>query len=201
MDGAADDVVQAYTDRVMSLKASANLTKEERRVAKPGAAKPEPVVEEPKARLVAARILDRDGIETAHISANTEFDVEVDYEIFETANVLPAFRFYSEDGHLIFTAVYAAADAGEWKRAPGLYRSRAHIPANLMNVGMHRISIGLNTPHAGGLMRHHVVEDALTFWLHEARFGEQTARGPYTNVKGAVRPIFQWTHKPLDEKS
>jgi lipopolysaccharide transport system ATP-binding protein len=199
MDGPVDDVVKAYTDQVMSLKASAKFeAPQSRGVSGPlKAARPD---FEPRARLLAARVLDTEGRESAHIDVNADFNVEVDYQILSgEAVVLPGLRFYTEDGQLIFTAVCSEPEAGEWRRYAGIYRSRVHVPAHLMNLGMHRISIGLNTPHAGGLMRHHVVEDALTFWTHEARFGEESARGPYTAVKGAVRPLFLWTHQQLTD--
>jgi hypothetical protein len=183
----------------MSLKASAKFEEPAPRgISGPyKAARPE---FESRARLLGARVLNADGRETAHIDVNADFNVEVDYQILSgEAVVLPGLRFYSEEGQLIFTAVCSEPEAGEWRRYAGVYRSRVHVPAHLMNLGLHRISIGLNTPHAGGLMRHHVVEDALTFWAHEARFGETSARGPYTKVKGAVRPLFLWTHKLMDD--
>lgn len=194
MDGPAADVVRAYSDQMMSLKPQAKFEVPEQRKISAAHRASLPAFE-PNARLVAARVLDEDGHETAHVDVNAPFSVEVDYEIMKgEAVVLPGLRFYSQDGQLIFTAVCSEPDLTEWRRSAGGYRSRVHIPAHLLNLGLHRVSIGLNTPHAGGLMRHHVVEDALTFWTHEARFGEQSARGPYSIVKGAVRPLLQWTH-------
>ncbi|ANP46823.1 ABC transporter ATP-binding protein [Candidatus Viadribacter manganicus] len=199
MDGSVDDVVKAYTDQSMNLKASVKFeAPPQRRKSLPrGMAQPE---SDTTARLLAARVLDAEDAETAHIDVNADFNIEVDYQIVSgEAVVLPAFRFYTEDAHLIFSAVCSEPEAGQWRRGPGIYRSRMHVPAHLLNLGLHRVSVALNAPHAGGLTRHHVVEDALTFWAHEARFGEDSARGPYVRLKGAVRPLFLWSHARVDD--
>jgi lipopolysaccharide transport system ATP-binding protein len=199
MDGKVDEVVQAYTEQTMSLKPTVKWSEPARgRVTGPVK---DPLPDyEPKARLLAARVVGEDGLPTSHLAVDAEFHVEVDYEILEdNAFVLPALRFYAENGQLVFTAVFSAPGVENWRRPRGRYRSRVHVPAHLLNLGLHRVSIGLNTPHSGGLMRHHVEENALTFWIHEARLGELSARGPYSRVKGAVRPMFNWTHELLDD--
>jgi lipopolysaccharide transport system ATP-binding protein len=113
MDGPVDDVVKAYTDQVMSLKASAKFAAPEERGITPAHKEQRPEFE-PRARLLAARVLNDQEAETAHIDVNAEFNVEVDYQIISgDAVVLPTLRFYSEEGQLIFTAVCSEPEASE----------------------------------------------------------------------------------------
>jgi hypothetical protein len=66
------------------------------------------------------------------------------------------------------------------------------VPPHLLNVGPVRVSVGLSTPVSGRLQRHEVLEHALSFEVFEAPFGAPSARGPYREIKGAVRPLLEW---------
>lgn len=203
MDGSADKVTDAFTSASMTLRAHQKWVTEIADVGKPDnhkgnednavAGLPEP----PHARLVSASVLSHDGRLVETVCVSDEINLEVIYDImFDGVYVLPAYRLYNQEGLLIFTITHHEVQTNIRKRAKGRYRSIATIPNHLLAIGRHTVSIGLNTPSVGPLIRHDVVEKALTFYVHETPFGESSALGPYVSVKGAVRPLCCW----FDEK-
>ena len=199
MDGPADKVTDAFTSDSMTLRAHRKWAPEITEVGghesdaskdSRAAGLPEP----PHARLVSASVLAQEGRRTATVSVSDEIHLEVIYDIlYDDVYVLPAFRLYNEQGVLIFTIAHSAVLPDTFKRRIGRYRSVATIQNQLMAVGKHNVSIGLNTPSSGKLTRHDVIENALSFYVHEASLGEPSASGAYLSVKGAVRPLCRWS--------
>lgn len=198
MDGPVNMVTDAFTSDSMTLRAHQRWVFEPMESAKQPlhlsdvntvAGLPEP----PHARLVSASVLAPDGRQTATVCVTDEIRLEVIYDIlYDHAYIVPAFRLYNEQGVLIFTVTHSEALPGIYRRDKGRYRSIATIPPNLMAVGKHTVSIGLNTPSSGKLIRHEVIEHGLTFYVHEAPLGDRSALGPYVSVKGTVRPLCRW---------
>jgi lipopolysaccharide transport system ATP-binding protein len=206
MDGPATQVTDAFASDSMTLRAHQKWGLEISEAGKPeqkenedsrAAGLPEP----PHARLVSASVLAQDGRQTATVCVSDEIDLEVIYDIlYDGVYILPAFRLYNEQGALIFTIAHRETLPDTFRRNTGRYRSVATIPNHLMAVGRHNVSIGLNTPSSGKLIRHDVIENALTFYVHEAPLSEQSALGPYVTVKGAVRPLCRWSDEKIEEQ-
>lgn len=204
MDGPATQVTDAFTNDSMTLRAhqkwvpdimEAGSSMLEVSKDSSAAGLPEP----PHARLVSASVLAQDGRQTATVCVSDEINLEVIYDIlYDGVYVLPAFRLYNNKGVLICTIVNHKAPPGNFKREKGRYKAIATIPNHLMAVGKHNVSIGLNTPSSGKLIRHDVIENALMFYVHEAPLGEQSALGPYISVKGTVRPLCRWTDERIE---
>ena len=203
MDGPAREVTDAFTSDSMNLRAHQKWVAD--LAYKPGtqedsltAGLPEP----PHARLVAASLLTKDWRHSATVCVSDEINLEVTYDIlYDGAYVLPVFRLYNDQGVLIFTIVHHKALPRTYKRNRGRYRSIATIPNHLLAVGKHNVSIGLNTPSSGKLIRHDVIEHALTFYVHEAPLGEPSASGSYVSIKGAVRPLCSWVDEKIEVHS
>lgn len=152
----------------------------------------------PHARLVSASVLTEDGRESSIVSADEEVYLEVVYDIlYDETFALPAFRIFNDSGVLIFSIVRHDASSLVDRLNRGRYRSVAKIPANFLATGNHKVSIGLNTPSSAGLLRHEVREDALSFYVHEVPYGRLSALGPYTSIKGMVRPLCKWSNERL----
>lgn len=206
MEGTSKEVTDAFTSDSMTLRAHKKwehdevATKHKSESSKVGfaAGLPDP----PHARLVSASVLTSDGRQTATVNVCDEVNLEVVYDIlYDGAHVLPAFRLYNEQDVLIFTITHHETYPDTFRRGRGRYKSIATIPNHLLAVGKHNVSIGLNTPSAGKLVRHDVIENALTFYVHEAPFGELSAAGPYMSIKGAVRPLCNWIDEEIEVQS
>ena len=74
----------------------------------------------------------------------------------------------------------------------GQGRSIAHIPANLLNEGLHYVTVGLVT--ADPLVRHQMVGNAVSFSVYETQGDpEKLARGRYARAfPGGLRPRLNW---------
>jgi lipopolysaccharide transport system ATP-binding protein len=151
------------------------------------------IQEPPAAHFLAVRAIDKDARDVKAITVDQRLGVEFTYEVTRDGKViLPSARFYNADGTLLFTAVYSEPGDAREPRASGHYCSVLWVPAHLFNVGTVHISVGLSTPGSGKLQRHQVIERALCVEVFEAPFGVRSARGPYRDVRGAVRPLCDW---------
>jgi lipopolysaccharide transport system ATP-binding protein len=199
MDGGIDDVVADYAKDALRLTGGRQWDEEAgetEEAARAGEA-PSPSAAEgneaPAARLVSASVIAGGNRDVATITADEAISIEAVYDVLrEDITVFPSFRFYNEHGVLIFTAAYSDPDTEPLQAGVGRYEARVEIPAHFLNIGRITVSIGLNSPVSGALKRHHVAEEALALFVHEVPYPGRSARGPYPEVKGAVRPIFRW---------
>jgi lipopolysaccharide transport system ATP-binding protein len=152
----------------------------------------EPIPGSEYVRLVAVRVVNREGQPIVSISADQPVGIEVSYDVLiQEKLLLPAFRFYSERGVHLFTAVYTDPEYMQRIKPVGRYRSTVWIPGHFLNIGTISVSTTITTP-GPRLERHCVVENAVSFHVTEVPFGIADAKGLYREVPGAVRPKFTW---------
>ncbi|MCS6263316.1 MAG: ABC transporter ATP-binding protein [Nitrospira sp.] len=138
-------------------------------------------------RKISVRGADRDRPD--QLSIDQPCEIEVEYWNQRPQAVLHAtLHVYTEQGILAFTTGSAEQAAMEDGAMPaGLFRSVCHLPANLLNTGVHRIVLLIVENRSRVTYR---LEDALSFEMVELskrHFGWQ-GREP-----GAVRPMLRWT--------
>ena len=136
---------------------------------------------------ISVRGLDRDRPDQLTIDQPCE--VEVEYWNQRPQAVLhTTLHVYTEQGILAFSTGSAEQTTIEDGSFPvGLFRSVCHVPANLLNTGVHRIVLLIVEDRSSVICR---LEDALSFEMVERgkrHFGWQ-GREP-----GAVRPMLRWT--------
>ena len=105
------------------------------------------------------------------------------------AVLLPFFLFYNEEGVLAF----ASNDLDpEWRGRPrpaGQYRSRVHIPGNLLAEGTLFVGAGLSSD--GNILQFYEGE-AVAFNVIDSLEGN-SARGDFAgSMMGVVRPMLAW---------
>ncbi|MCI0651841.1 MAG: polysaccharide ABC transporter ATP-binding protein [Planctomycetes bacterium] len=145
------------------------------------------------AALVSACAIDEDGNRVTALAVDRKLGIEFVYDVLRAGKVvLPAAIFHNPEGIRMFTAVYTEPRYMQAPRAEGRYISTLWIPAHFLNVGTVHVTVNLTTPSSGKLERHAEVANALTLEVLEAPFGVPSARGTYREVKGIVRPLFQW---------
>lgn len=136
---------------------------------------------------VAVRGSDPDRPDQLTIDHPCEIEVEY-WSRRPQAVVHVTLHVYTEQGILAFTTGSAEqAVLEEDSLSSGLYRSVCHVPANLLNTGVHRIVLLIVENRSSVTYR---LEDAVSFEMVELgkrRFGWQ-GREP-----GAVRPLLNWT--------
>ena len=140
-----------------------------------------------EARLHRVCVRPADGSPSDQISVHTPVVIEFEYWNGRPDVYLhPTFYLYNEQGVLVCsTGPTFVADWREKSFPTGLIRSRCHIPGDLLNNGMHRVSVHL-AKNDRTLFRR---EDALTFDVSDTA---ATRDGWYGEWKGAIRPRFDW---------
>jgi lipopolysaccharide transport system ATP-binding protein len=181
MDGAADRIVAAYLASTLG-------TTSERSWDAAGAPGNEAV------RVRTIRVIDEQLTSVDTIDVRHRVGIELTLDILEQKrSFVPMLTLKTDRGQLIFSAV-DTDPAWLEPRPPGLYRSIAWIPPNLLNEGMVVVSATVVTFVAGAkALRHASILDAVAFQVTDPGEGG-TARGTYTTVfGGSVRPLLEWT--------
>lgn len=174
-DGAAESVITNYLKESYSNRTELTWTDF---ASAPGDA---------EARLHRICVRPADGAASDEISVHTPVVIEFEYWNGHPKVYLhPTFYLYNEQGILVCsTGPTFVPDWREKEFPTGLIRSRCHIPGDLLNNGMHRVSVHL-AKNDRTLFRK---EDALSFDVRDT-----TAKrdGWYGEWKGAIRPMFEW---------
>jgi lipopolysaccharide transport system ATP-binding protein len=135
----------------------------------------------------SARIRPEDGGAGDSISVATPFAIEFEYWRADTsARLVPSLHLFSDKGITVFNS--GPIEQAPWQeRADGatLIRDVCHVPANLLNDGVHRVAFALIKGHE------------IVFWLDNAVVfdvrDDLVMRGSwYGKWEGAVRPRLAW---------
>lgn len=144
------------------------------------------------ARLRAVRLINSAGNISNQFSIRESFQVEVEFDVLEEGHLLDAgFYFHNAAGEIIF--LVGDFQDERWrheKRPAGRHRSRATIPADLLNEGVIRIEAWVSTlPY----VTHGKAVDVLQIQLRDD-LEEGGARGDFTKdwPGGPMRPLLDW---------
>ena len=145
-------------------------------------------------KLTSARIVDENGQTVDLIDVRKPVGIEIGFAVLRPGTVLfPKIKLNDARGDIAFNAL----DTDErWREPaiPGEYISTAWIPANLLNEGMMSVDIGIASLGAPKLLMHFNFPSVLTFHVQDPGKGD-SAKGLFTGqVRGAVRPLLEWTH-------
>jgi lipopolysaccharide transport system ATP-binding protein len=125
--------------------------------------------------------------------------IELELELLPSDEpVVPWLALYTDLGAHVFSA-FDTDEAWTAPREPGVYRSVAWIPENLLNEGTILVTASLLTFASGAkAIRHAHVENAVAFQVVDPGLGD-TARGNYVGTWTApVRPLLEWTAERID---
>lgn len=205
MDDDVMTVTEAYEAQMMNVAATYQApekteTKKDEKKKDAKAAKPEAgsVLEAeadgPVAELVTARVLDDAGQIARSVKIDTPCSIEIAYDVLQAdKRVEPALHVRNEIGDLMFVVAFTDGDYPGAINEPGRYKSRAQIPPNLLNEGLHYVTVAMVT--ADPMVRHQSVDNAVSFSVYEPQGDDlQRARGRYSrNFPGGLRPRMNWS--------
>lgn len=146
------------------------------------------------AELVTARVLDDTGQVARSVKIDTPSAIEIVFDVHQAdMRVEPALHVKNEIGDLMFVVAFTDGDYPGAINKPGRYKCRARIPANLLNEGLHYVTVVMVT--ADPLTRHQNVDNAVAFSVYEPQGDDlQRARGRYSrNFPGGLRPRLDWS--------
>lgn len=146
------------------------------------------------AELISAKILDGSGEPARSIKIDQPARIEIVFDVIRSgARIEPALHFKNDKGEPLFVVAYTDPSTPDALNEVGRYRTVTQIPANLLNEGLHFVTIALVT--ADPLKRHQIVEKAIAFSVYEV-IGDtmKVARGRYArNFPGGLRPKLHWS--------
>lgn len=205
MDDDVMTVTEAYEAQMMNVAATYQApeksetakdeTKKSAQSAKPEKASVlEAEVDGPVAELVTARVLDDAGQIARSVKIDTPSAIEIVFDVLQAdMRVEPALHVKNEIGDLMFVVAFTDDEYPGAINKPGRYKCCARIPSNLLNEGLHYITVVMVT--ADPLTRHQSVENAVSFSVYEPQGDDiARARGRYSrNFPGGLRPRFDWS--------
>ena len=90
------------------------------------------------------------------------------------------------------------APHAEQSSTPGVYRSTAWIPPNLLAEGTTTVDVAVCTLHAPKLHQRAQRYEAVAFTVFDPGDGD-SARGRFTGqLSGVVRPLLDWSVERVD---
>ena len=146
------------------------------------------------AELVSAKVLDEVGQVARSVKIDHPSAIEIVYDVLKPdMRIEPALHVKNEIGDLMFVVAFTDAEFPGAINKPGRYRSVAKIPSNLLNEGLHYVTVVMVT--ADPLTRHQSVDNAVSFSVYEAQGDDmKRARGRYSrNFPGGLRPRMDWS--------
>ena len=125
------------------------------------------------------------------------FAIEFEYwRADANARLVPSVHLFNQQGVTVFNV--GPVELSPWRERPDgptLIRDVCHVPASLLNDGLHRVSFALVEGHEVVFW----MEDAVTFDVHDAMEGRGSWYGKW---EGAVRPRLDWhTETAVDSGS
>ncbi len=146
-----------------------------------------------RVRIRRAQVRPEHGDPDAPMFVTTPLVIEFEYwNLRAGARLNLSLHVYNEQGVMVFNAV--PIEETEWRGRPfprGLFRDRCHVPANLLNDGVHRIELLVVEDSARVV---HRMDDVLVF---EVRDAAEDRAGWYGRWPGAVRPRLAWETEHL----
>ncbi len=156
------------------------------------------------ARLRAVRVLDRDNNVCTEFDVRDPITIEMEYWVLRDLNYLDlSFYLSNERGERVFVSMDTSHDTPSKGRSylAGFYKSRCHIPPDLMNEGQYYVQANLTEE----TVVHTICRDAMIFNVID-RMDNQGARGNYHAGEwppSAVRPKLEWSsvYTPLHKET
>jgi lipopolysaccharide transport system ATP-binding protein len=179
-DGPTREVIADYLRTYTTAKVSAEWPDRE---AAPG---------NEQVRLHAARVRPRDGQPGDAISVETPFVLEFEYWPTDPrAGLVPSLHLFNEQGAVVFNT---GPDRRErWRERADeseLVRDVCHVPDNLLNDGMHRVTFCLSRGNELVLW----LDDVLVFDVRDTLTFRDSWYGKWP---GVVRPTLEWETESL----
>jgi lipopolysaccharide transport system ATP-binding protein len=150
------------------------------------------------ARLLSVRAVDEYGETIDTIDVRRTVGIEIGFRVLrEGPPVFAKIKVYDRQGDIAFNAMDIEPQ-GDERSVPGRYVATGWIPANLLNEGRASVEAGVFTLHAPKLHPRAWKPDAVSFHVYDPGDGD-SARGRFTGqLRGAVRPLLEWSVERLD---
>jgi lipopolysaccharide transport system ATP-binding protein len=109
------------------------------------------------------------------------------------AYLSPSIALYNEQGTVVFTSGPTFDPAGSERNAPaGLYRHTCRVPGDLLNDGMHQLSLYIAKNEKTVLQE----DSILTFNVGDLI---EMRHGWHGKWVGAVRPVLDWSTELVED--
>jgi lipopolysaccharide transport system ATP-binding protein len=150
------------------------------------------------ARLLSVRAIGENGETIDTIDVRRSVGIEIQFRVLRHGPpVFGKIKVYGRQGDIAFNAMDIKPQWEE-QSEPGVYVTTAWIPANFLNEGRASVEAAVCTLHAPKLHPRASKHDAVSFYIVDPGDGD-SARGRFTGqLRGAVRPLLEWTLERVD---
>ncbi len=147
-------------------------------------------------RLHKACVRPEDGPPSAPITVRTPFVMEFEYwSLNPNTHLTPSVAVYNEHGVVVFTSAPPFDPSGRERNDPaGLYRHVCRVPGDLLNDGMHQVSLYVGKNERDILQQ----DEILVFDIRDAT---EMRHGWHGKWVGAVRPMLAWDSELIEPSS
>lgn len=145
------------------------------------------------ARLRSVRVIDDAGYTNYSFDIRKPVGIEIVFDVLRQTSyaLYPYIYFQNEEEVALLTSIDTDPEWRSRPRPPGRYTSVVWIPGNLLAEGTVMVNVGIRTEMP--YIIHFFQRDAVAFQIVESPDGD-TARVDYAGkMRGAVRPLLNWT--------
>jgi lipopolysaccharide transport system ATP-binding protein len=136
--------------------------------------------------LLTARLINREGNHISHARIDSEFGIEMTYEVKNADQpVIPNLHFFQAG-----TCAFVTSPSTLPESRPGFYKAIAWLPPRLLNEGNYSINIAGSTMNPP--LPHFHLQDSFSFEVIEDT-QDPIRHGYIQKIPGAVRPLLDWT--------
>jgi lipopolysaccharide transport system ATP-binding protein len=148
------------------------------------------------ARLREVRVVDGAGEVASAIDVRRPVGIEIAFTVLRDDRPLfPKIKVIDREGEVAFNALDTSP---VWSERPevGDHLARAWIPGNFLNEGLYTVDVevctlgGVGTPKLAVLAGS---KEALAFHVHDPGEGDSSKGAFPGQMRGAVRPLLEWT--------
>jgi lipopolysaccharide transport system ATP-binding protein len=150
------------------------------------------------ARLLSVRAVNEDGETVDTVDVRKPVGIEITFRVLRAGPpVFAKIKVHDRQGNIAFNAMDIEPHRDE-RAVPGRYVATAMIPGNLLNEGQASVEAGVYTLHSPKLHPRAWLPDAVSFSVYDPGDGD-SARGRFVGqLRGAVRPLLDWSVERLD---
>jgi lipopolysaccharide transport system ATP-binding protein len=146
-------------------------------------------------RIRGVRVVNEDSSLADAVDVRRPVGIEIAFTVLSEGEPLfPKIKVFDSKGEVAFNAIDTSS---RWEEPaePGDHLATAWIPPNLLNEGLVTVDVDICSIGLTRLIHHAAVRDLLSFHVQDPGEGGSASGAFRGQLKGAVRPLLNWSHE------
>jgi lipopolysaccharide transport system ATP-binding protein len=144
-------------------------------------------------RIRSIRVVDETSSLVDAVDVRRAVGIEIAFTVLLRGQpIFPKIKVYDSKGDVAFNAIDTDSRWDE-PAEPGDYNVTAWIPGNFLNEGLVSVDVDICSVGLTRLVHHAAVRDSISFHVRDQGEGDSASGAFRGQLKGAVRPLLEWS--------